>query len=77
MIGELTGFLQGIGPRLRTRMRKALGVKSKPSKEILLPAISASRLRKGYLSVAAIAKNEASYLVEWLEFHLLDGVEHV
>ncbi len=77
MIGELTGFLQGIGPRLRTRMRKALGVKSKPSKEILLPASSASRVRKGYLSVAAIAKNEASYLVEWLEFHRLVGVEHV
>ena len=31
---------------------------------------------KGYLSVCAIYKNEARYLAEWLEFHLLAGVEH-
>ena len=32
---------------------------------------------KGYLSVCAIYKNEARYLAEWLEFHLLAGVEHL
>ena len=31
---------------------------------------------KGYLSVCAIYKNEARYLAEWIEFHLLAGVEH-
>jgi hypothetical protein len=31
---------------------------------------------KGYLSVCAIYRNEARYLAEWLEFHLLTGVEH-
>ena len=31
---------------------------------------------KGYLSVCAIYKNEARYLAEWIEFHLLTGVEH-
>ena len=31
---------------------------------------------KGYVSVCAIYKNEARYLAEWLEFHLLAGVEH-
>jgi hypothetical protein len=29
-----------------------------------------------YLSIGAIVKNEALYLEEWLEFHLLRGVEH-
>lgn len=29
-----------------------------------------------YLSVCAIIRNEALYLEEWLEFHLLQGVEH-
>lgn len=29
-----------------------------------------------YLSVAAIMKNEKPYLKEWLEYHLLQGVEH-
>jgi hypothetical protein len=30
---------------------------------------------KNYLSVAAIVKDEAPYMAEWLEFHLLVGVE--
>ena len=30
-----------------------------------------------YLSIAAIFKDEAPYLPEWLEFHRLVGVEHV
>ncbi|MCM1324602.1 MAG: glycosyltransferase family 92 protein [Acetobacter sp.] len=29
-----------------------------------------------YLSVAAIMKNEKPYLKEWLEYHLMQGVEH-
>ena len=29
-----------------------------------------------YLSVCAIYRNEAAYLAEWLEFHMLVGVEH-
>jgi Glycosyltransferase family 92 len=32
---------------------------------------------KGYLSACAIYKNEARYLAEWVEFHLLAGVEHL
>lgn len=31
---------------------------------------------KYFLSECAIFKNEAKYLVEWLEFHLMMGVEH-
>lgn len=29
-----------------------------------------------YLTVCAVLKNETPYLAEWLEFHLLQGVEH-
>ena len=29
-----------------------------------------------YLSVAAIMKNEKPYLKEWIEYHILQGVEH-
>ncbi len=29
-----------------------------------------------YLAIAAIFKNESSYLAEWLEFHRIVGVEH-
>jgi hypothetical protein len=47
------------------------------SKQIMLPPIVHSSVRKGYLSVVLIVKNEASYLVEWLEFHRLAGVDHV
>ena len=32
--------------------------------------------QKYYLSVAAIMKNEKPYLKEWIEYHLLQGVEH-
>jgi len=49
----------------------------RPNKEIMLPPIAGSNARQGYLSVVLIAKNEASYLVEWLEFHRIAGVEHV
>ncbi len=29
-----------------------------------------------YLTISAIMKNEGPYLKEWLEFHLMTGVEH-
>jgi len=35
---------------------------------------SATR-KKRYLSICAIRKNEAPYLVEWIEFHQIVGVE--
>ena len=48
-----------------------------PSKAIMIPTISPARSRKGYLALVAIAKNEASYLEEWIEFHRLVGIEHI
>jgi hypothetical protein len=30
-----------------------------------------------YLAIAAIVKNEAPYIVEWIEYHLLQGVEKI
>jgi hypothetical protein len=47
------------------------------SKEIMLPSVVSSSARKDYLAAVLIAKNEASYLIEWLEFHQLAGFEHV
>ncbi len=32
--------------------------------------------KKKYLSLTAIFKNEADYIVEWLEYYILMGVEH-
>lgn len=32
--------------------------------------------KKYYLSIAAIMKNEKPYLKEWIEYHLMQGVEH-
>lgn len=29
-----------------------------------------------YLAICAVVKNEAPYIEEWLEFHLMQGVEH-
>ena len=29
-----------------------------------------------YLSIGAVTRNEAAYIEEWIEFHLLQGVEH-
>ena len=34
------------------------------------------RAPKHYLSITAIVKNEGQYLKEWIEYHLLVGVEH-
>jgi hypothetical protein len=60
-------------PRLTGTLRKGKSA----DKEVMLPPIAASSARQGYLSAVLIAKNEASYLVEWLEFHRLVGVERV
>lgn len=48
---------------------------------VLLLAVGTALLmyavkRPYYLSVAAIIKNEKPYLKEWLEYHMLQGVEH-
>jgi hypothetical protein len=72
----MKSFAKRTTSRLQNRVRKALGIK-RVSKEILVPPISASPVRKGYLAAVAIAKNEGPYLVEWLEFHRLVGVDHI
>jgi hypothetical protein len=76
--------MSGNSQRRRRTNLKALwrafesGSKSKPSdKAIELPEIRRSPTVQGYLSAVMIAKNEASYLEEWLEFHRLVGIEHV
>jgi hypothetical protein len=52
----------------------------KPPKSRKPPVQLPERLRSSptrYLSIAAIFKDEAPYLAEWIEFHRLVGVEHI
>jgi hypothetical protein len=42
-----------------------------------LPRLRSTTATTGYLAVAAMVKNEGSYLAEWLAFYLVQGVEHV
>jgi hypothetical protein len=48
---------------LRYYLEYRFGIKTQPSDV------------ENYLSVVAIVKNEASYIEEWLEYHLLVGIE--
>ena len=66
-------------PNLKALLR-VFGSKSgdgRSDKAIMLPKISRASALQGYLSAVVIAKNEASYLVEWFEFHRLVGFQHV
>lgn len=45
-------------------------------KTLLLLLNKKNTPKKYYLSVCTIFKNESAYLKEWLEYHLLVGVEH-
>jgi hypothetical protein len=48
----------------------------KRRKRISLPLLSDKSNPIGYVSIAAIFKDEAHYLREWIEFHNMLGVEH-
>ena len=65
------------GLKLLLRPLRSKRAKNDDIKEILLPEIERAADLKGYVSLVAIIKNEASYLAEWLEFHLLVGFEHI
>lgn len=47
--------------------------KSKPIPNLI---VEESKATTHYLSIVAIVKNEALYIQEWIEYHLLIGVEH-
>ena len=51
-------------------------MESRIKAKVVLPARPLATPAR-YLSIAAMFKNEAPYLAEWLEFHRLVGVEHV
>jgi hypothetical protein len=65
---SLKALLRAFGSRPRV---------GRSDKAIRLPKIRRAPVLHGYLSAVVIAKDEASYLVEWLEFHRLVGFEHV
>lgn len=61
--------LNGVAKKIRTKVvfrNKIREIKS-------LPRLSNPHF---FLSVAAILKDESAYIVEWIEYHLLIGVEH-
>lgn len=43
---------------------------------LMIRKIFSPRHRKYFLSAVIIVKNESDYIVEWIEYHLLIGVEH-
>lgn len=48
-----------------------------PASALMLPPIAENSSTQGYLSLVLIAKNEATYILEWIEFHRMLGVDHV
>ena len=60
---------------VRSRISRIRG-RGRGNRTYLLPHGVESRRAEG-IALAAIVKNEAHYLAEWIEFHLLLGVRHV
>ncbi len=74
VLSRLSGRALALRAGAKAALRRALrGAEHKPGAEI--PAI-ADGARAG-LALAAIVKDEAPYLREWLEFHLMLGVRRV
>ncbi|MEL7140285.1 MAG: glycosyltransferase family 2 protein [Pseudomonadota bacterium] len=62
---------------LRNRLLKALGLRREKRRDMDPWLLPASRRREGArdgIAIAAIFKDEAPYLEEWIEFHALLGV---
>ncbi len=73
---------------LQKGLRKVFGIEiqssGKPQPATSLPDIKRDRWKdvsandpKHYLTIGAIFKDEAPYLQEWIEFHLMQGVEKI
>ena len=73
-------FLRRVLSKCEFSLARLIGLRAKKSSDepvaIALPPRAHSK-PKGYLAVAAIAKNEGRYLQEWIEFQRLMGVEHI
>jgi hypothetical protein len=62
------------GP-LKSILKRVRGTRSREP-EIVIPGALGSKPRRK-LAIAAIVKDEARYLDEWIRFHLAIGVEHI
>lgn len=62
--------------RLRAQLRRDLTSSSTQSVHTIPPAPTATRSQQG-IAIVAVIKDEASYLAEWIEFHLMLGVRHI
>lgn len=74
MGGETGGF--GLLKKLQRKFSRPQKLESRLSRAVQLRERPQSTPKR-YLCVAAIFRNEAPYLVEWIEFHRLVGVEHM
>lgn len=75
--GGGTSILKILKSTIKTLTRKKKKKKSfSPPLEIQLQPMNRTTAANYYIAVAAIIKNEAHYLDEWLNFHRLVGVEH-
>jgi len=72
IFGKLRRAMDAIGRKHPTSSHEPPG-----KVRIDLPRDRQKASRTGYLSIATIIRNEASHVVEWLEFHRMMGVEHV
>jgi Glycosyltransferase family 92 len=62
--------------KVKAHLRRMMGRK-KPAKSLYaLPAVHRTQPQHG-LAIVAIVKNEAAYIAEWAEFHLMLGVNHI
>ena len=61
---------------LLRRLKPSRHADRKIQQEFRTARVSPREPRTRYLSVACIARNEGPHLREWLEFHLMMGVEH-
>lgn len=58
---------KGVSPYLNQVANFWLGLQDK---------LDAKKISNGYLAICALFRDEADYLEEWLEYHLMIGVEH-
>ena len=75
--GNRNPLVFSIRPEYMRNMRRALKLLFSPSSVwmYLFPPLSSSNERTG-LALVLIAKNEAPYIEEWINFHHKQGVSH-
>jgi hypothetical protein len=61
--------------KVKTHLRRLL--RRKPAKSLYALPVAIRTTPQDGLAIVAIVKNEAAYIAEWAEFHLMLGVKHI